>query len=172
MAPRPTPLRFAVATFPSWESVGDAARAIGFGVTDNGTGLAVAGPKPAGWPALNCLGLQRAFELGDPGVLFPARPVVPVQTLAFFSDGEPVCCTEGVLARCLAERVAAGAPSLKSALGHWLIPRHAAALTGAVAAGNLLLWVQLFDSESERRICRALLERSSPSVGVHDLICG
>lgn len=59
---------------------------------------------------------------------------------------------------------------MKVALTHWLIQRHAAQLQEAVEAGRIILWVQLFDNESERRAYRSLLARSSNSVGVHDLV--
>jgi hypothetical protein len=43
-------------------------------------------------------------------------------------------------------------------------------LQQAVEEGKLLLWVQLFDNEDERRAYRSLLATSSNSVGVHDLV--
>ena len=72
----------------------------------------------------------------------------------------------------LAWRLALGAPTLQSALAHWLIPRHAAQLQGAVDNGRIILWVQLFDNDDERRAYQSLLARSCNSVGVHDLIGG
>ena len=63
-----------------------------------------------------------------------------------------------------------GAETLTAALGHWLIPRHAAQLQEAVSAGQVILWAQLFDNDDERRAYRRLLARSSNSVGVHDIV--
>ena len=34
----------------------------------------------------------------------------------------------------------------------------------------MILWVQLFDNDDERRAYQSLLARSSNSVGVHDLL--
>jgi hypothetical protein len=66
----------------------------------------------------------------------------------------------------------AGHPVRKNifALNHPLIPRHAAHLQAAVEHGRILLWVQLFDNDDERRAYQSLLARSCNSVGVHDLI--
>jgi hypothetical protein len=74
------------------------------------------------------------------------------------------------LADRLAGRLEKGAQTLKAALGHWLIPRHAAHLQDGVENGKIILWVQLFDNEDERRAYQSLLKTSSNSVGVHDLI--
>jgi len=69
------------------------------------------------------------------------------------------------LADRLAAKLAGTADTLAGALGCWLIPRHAAQVEEAVAAGKFFLWVQLFDNDDERRAYR-----SSNSVGVHDIV--
>lgn len=79
-------------------------------------------------------------------------------------------CSAGPVADRLASRFASGATTMKAALGRWLIPRHAALLQQAVEEGKILLWVQLFDNEDERRAYQSLLATSSNSVGVHDLV--
>ncbi|NJO32745.1 MAG: hypothetical protein HC869_05980 [Rhodospirillales bacterium] len=70
----------------------------------------------------------------------------------------------------LAGRLEVGATTLDTALSRWLIARHAAHLQKAVEDGKILLWVQLFDNDDERRVYRSLLATSSNSVGVHDLV--
>jgi hypothetical protein len=57
-----------------------------------------------------------------------------------------------------------------AALTPWLIAHHATQLQEAVATGKIILWVQLFDNDDERRAYRSLLARSSNSVGVHDIV--
>jgi len=95
-----------------------------------------------------------------------------LRELPFQKSAELIGCTFGPVADRLAWRLALGAPTLQSALAHWLIPRHAAHLQGAVENGRIILWVQLFDNDDERRAYHSLLARSSNSVGVHDLIGG
>ena len=90
--------------------------------------------------------------------------------LPFSGNADLTSVTDGPLAACLADRLAMGAETLMAALGHWLIARHAAQLQEAVAAGKIILWVQLFDNDDERRAYRILLARSSNSVGVHDIV--
>jgi hypothetical protein len=79
-----------------------------------------------------------------------------------------VCCTDGLLADRLVERVNDGAASLQEALGHWLASRHAARIQEAVEVGCLMLWIQLFDAGDERRACTILLTHGSNVVEVHD----
>jgi hypothetical protein len=81
-----------------------------------------------------------------------------------------MACTSGPLADCLMERLSSGAQSLKDALGHWLIPRHAAHFHDAVEAGKILLWICVVLADEERRAYQSLLACSSNSVGVHDLM--
>ena len=81
-----------------------------------------------------------------------------------------IACTSGPLADRLLRRLAAGAHSLKEALGHWLIPRHAAHFEEAVRAGKILFWIRVGDADDERRAYQSLLAHSSNSVGVHDLV--
>jgi len=93
-----------------------------------------------------------------------------MQALPFPGNLEPITCTSGALADCLTERLIAGALSLKDALGHWLIPRHAAHLEDAILAGKILFWIRVGDADDERRAYHSLLAHSSNSVGVHDLV--
>jgi hypothetical protein len=90
--------------------------------------------------------------------------------LPFPGNRELIAGTSGPVANGLAIRLTANADSLSSALGSWLIPRHAAHLEQAVVAGKIVLFVQLFDDDGERRACQSLLARSSNSVGVHDMV--
>ena len=150
----PTQLRFAVATFDTWDDLRNALQHLSLeGLRSDVT---------------SCLGLQHIFTGAAAIAALPAAAAI--QELPFPENLHRICCTAGQLAQCLAERLRAGAPTLKVALTHWLIPRHAAQLQEAVEAGRIILWVQLFDSEGERRAYRSLLARSSNSVGVHDLI--
>jgi hypothetical protein len=148
--------RFAVATFDSWSGVHTTVQDLGAG-----------GCKPGD---LNCLGLHRVLARG--GGLTPAAPWLGLCELPFQNSPELIGCTLGPVADRLAWRLALGAPTLRSALAHWLIPRHAAHLQGAVDNGRIILWVQLFDNDDERRAYQSLLARSCNSVGVHDLIGG
>jgi hypothetical protein len=150
----PTQLRFAVATFDTWDDLRNALQHLSLeGLRSDVT---------------SCLGLLHVFTGAAAIAALPAAAAI--QELPFPENLHRICCTAGQLAQCLAERLRAGAPTLKVALAHWLIPRHAAQLQEAVEAGRIILWVQLFDNESERRAYRSLLARSSNSVGVHDLV--
>jgi hypothetical protein len=95
--------------------------------------------------------------------------MLTLHELALTEACEPVCCTAGPLAERLAERVNDGAASLQEALGLWLVSRHAARIQEAVEGGCLMLWVQLFDAQDERRACTILLTHCSSVVEVHDL---
>jgi hypothetical protein len=53
-------------------------------------------------------------------------------------------------------RLCAGAGSLKHALGHWLIARHAARFESVVKAGQILFWTQVVNDDDERRAYRCL----------------
>ncbi len=149
-------MRFAVAVFDSAGSLDDA--------------ILHLGREGVGREQLSCLGLSHVLSAvrGEPGPLPPwGSCEIP------FPAGVPgISCTPGPIASFLAARVDAGAPTLAAALGHWLIPRHAAQIQEAVERGAGVVWVQLFDGESERRVCRSLLARAATSVGVHDLIDG
>jgi hypothetical protein len=68
-----------------------------------------------------------------------------LRELPFPGNKELMAGTSGPVADRLAMRLAADGDTLCSALAHWLIPRHAAQLEEAVAAGKIVLWVQLFD---------------------------
>ena len=148
---RPT-LRFAVGNFDMWADVQAT-------VSD----LTVGGMAEN---SFNCLGLHR--------VLAPlaARPDnrMSLRDLPFSRNVELTSVTDGPLAACLAERLKMGAETLTAALGHWLMPRHAAQLQDAVSAGKIVLWAQLFDNDDERLAYRSRLLRSSNSVGVHDIV--
>jgi hypothetical protein len=147
-------LRFAVGAFDSWQQLGDALGDLRL------RGLVLDG--------CNCLAFERVFAGNT--VLAPSETLLRIEPLAFPESGEPVACTAGPLADCLAERLRSGARSLKGALGHWLLARHAAHFQDVVEAGKILLWISLADAEDERRACQSLLANSSNSVGVHDLV--
>jgi hypothetical protein len=147
-------LRFAVGTFDSWAQVGNALHDL----SDRGLVL----------DSFNCLALERVFA--GKTVLAPDQQSVAVQALPFTHNSEPIACTSGPLARSLADRLSAGAQSLKDALGYWLIPRHAAHLQDAVQSGKILFWIRVTDPEDEQRACRTLLSHSSNSVGAHDFM--
>jgi hypothetical protein len=113
---------------------------------------------------LSFLGLQRTMAGATKhGIELQLRE------LALTKAGEPVLCTAGPLADRLGERVNDGAASLPEALGLWLVSRHAARIQEAVEGGCLMLWVQLFDAQDERRTCTILLTHCSSVVEVHDL---
>jgi hypothetical protein len=118
--------------------------------------------------SFNCLALQRLFA--GKTILAPSQKAVPVRVLPFRARAETIACTSGPLADRLMDRIPSGATSLKDALGHWLIPRHATQLEDAVHAGKILLWITLADADDERRAYQTLLAHSSGVVGVHDLV--
>jgi hypothetical protein len=103
-------------------------------------------------------------------IVAPNQVRVPIQPLPFPDNAEPLACTSGPLADHLLRRLHAGAGSLKDALGHWLIPRHAARFESVVQASQILFWMQLVNDDDERRAYQCLLTHSSNSVGVHDLV--
>ena len=142
-------LRFAIAAFDTWAEAQTALHALN-----------------AGGNALN-----NVSYLGQQRVLADAVTSDGRQTVHLFSGpGGGIGCSAGPVADRLAGRLASGATTLKAALGRWLIPRHAAHLQQAVEEGKVLLWVQLFDTDDERRAYQSLLASSSNSVGVHDLV--
>jgi hypothetical protein len=147
-------LRFAVAAFDTWEGVEAALRDLSLG-----------GTAPRNF---NYLGLRRVLA-GTGKARADAKPT-SLHELPFPGNPDLIGCTPGPLADRLAGRLENGAQTLKAALGHWLIPRHAAHLQDGVENGKIILWVQLFDNEDERRAYQSLLKTSSNSVGVHDLI--
>jgi len=150
---RPTMLRFAVAAFD----------------TENGLRNALQSLQQEGIcnEAFNCLGLEEALA---GATVLDLLSGAERRELYFPGRLRPISCTAGLLAECLAERLRAGAPTLKAALGHWLIPRHAEQIQDAVEHGRIVLWVRLFKSEDEPLAYRSLLAGSSHSVGVHDLV--
>lgn len=145
-------MRFAVGVFDVWANLDAAMRELA------GVGI--------GQRAFNLLALHRVLA---PALWRHANRMSP-RNLPFPANRELAAVTIGPLADCLAAQLAARADSLASALGHWLIARHATQLQDAVMAGKILLFVQLFDNEEERQVYRCLLARSSNSVGVHDLV--
>lgn len=147
-------LRFAVGTFDTWEQLRDGLHDLHL------RGLTL--------PSFNCLALQRLFA--EKTIIPPFQEPMRVQELVFPDNRELISCTLGPLADCLAERLRSGAPSLKDALGHWLLPRHAAHFQEAVEGDKILLWIRLADADDERRSCQSLLASSSGSVGVHDFV--
>lgn len=144
-------LRFAVGVFDAWPEVNATVRELtGGGMNDS---------------AFSVLGLHRILA---PAASCGGSPA-SLLDLPFPTNRELIAATVGPLADRLAARLEAKADTLASALGHWLIPRHAAQLQNAISAGKIVLVVQLFDNDGERRACQSLLARSSNSVGVHDI---
>jgi hypothetical protein len=144
-------LRFAVGSFDAWPQLQ--------GALDD-----LCQPE-ASLEGFHCLALKQIIV--GKTLRPPARAPLSVYELAF-PEG-PVCCTAGLLHDLLRDRLRAGARSLKDALGYWLVPRHATHLHAAVENGKIQLWIELQDSEAERRACQCLLQHSSNSVAVHDL---
>ena len=97
-------------------------------------------------------------------------PPVNIVALAFLENREPFGCTTGALHDCLLDELGSGARSLKEALSHWLVPRHAEHFQEIVERGKIQLWIRLTSAEDERSACQSLLANSSNSVGVHDLV--
>jgi hypothetical protein len=143
---RPT-LRFAVGIFDAWADVQASVREL----TDEGMAQS----------ASSVLGLHRIRA----PIVARASSGMSLLDLPFPGNKDLIAGTVGPVA----DRLAAKADTLASALGHWLVPRHAAQLQEAVAAGKIILWMQLFDNDDERHAYRSLLARSSNSVGVHDI---
>lgn len=146
--------RFAVAVFDSWDAVHRVARDLsnGFALPHN----------------MSCVGLERVLAHRDDAG--PAFDAGILNQIPFPGETERVYCSVGPIAERLEKRAAAGEPSLQAALGHWLIARHAAQLAEAAHRGKIIVFVQLFNDDDERRAYRCLLAQSSCSVGVHDLI--
>jgi len=148
----PPKLRFVVGTFDTWPQLHNALQDLRVrGVTSN---------------SITSLALQPVFA----GLIDAPSGPEEVMVLPFPEGNEPICCTAGPVADSLAERLSAGAPTLQSALGHWLLPRHAAHFHRAVGNGQIILWVQIFDADAERYANQSLLANSSNAVGVHDLV--
>ena len=147
-------LRFAVGTFDSWEQVRDALGDL------RGRGLVL--------DSFNCVALERLFA--SKTIMAPDHQPLGVEVLPFRESSKVIACTSGPLAAALMERIHSGAGSLKDALGHWLIPRHAAHFQEAAEAGKILFWIRVRDAHDERHAYRMLLAHSSNSVGVHDLV--
>ena len=118
--------------------------------------------------SFNYLALERVFAGGT--IVTPSEKLLVIEALPFPNDAEPVACTSGPLADCLGERLSSGASSLKDALGHWLIPRHAAHFARAVRASKIVLWIRIAGADDEPRAYQSLLVNSSNMVGVHDLV--
>ena len=146
----PATLRFAVATFDTSAEVQKALQALSAG----GKGL----------NDVSCLGLDRVLADNTGEIQQTLR------TFVFPGNVHAIACTAGPVANRLAGRLEVGATRLDIALSRWLIARHAAHLQTAVEDGKILLWVQLFDYDDERRAYQSLLASSSTSVGVHDLV--
>jgi hypothetical protein len=150
---RPTTLRFAVATFDTGTDLRNALQSLrSDGLSDD---------------TFNFLSLEEA--LAD-ATLHTLVAGAAGRLLYFPGQHRPISCTAGPLADRLVDRLLADAPTLKAALGHWLIPRHAQQVQDAVEQGKIVLWVRLLDSKDEPLAYRSLLACSSHSVGVHDLV--
>jgi hypothetical protein len=147
-------LRFAVGTFDSWMRLREALR----DARDRGLDF----------DSFNYLALERAFAGGT--IVGPNQKLLVIEALPFSNDTELVACTSGPLADGLSERPSSGASSLIDALGHWLIPRHAAHFARAVRASKIVLWIRIAGADDERRAYQCLLINSFDVVGVHDLV--
>jgi hypothetical protein len=146
-------LRFVVATFETWPQLRTALREL------HGRGAA--------FSSISYLALRPVFA--DTINAWP-REDRKVEELSFPGGQEPICCSAGPIADALAERLRAQAPSLQSALSHWLIPRHAAHFQKAIGNGQIILWVQIFDADGEVHASQSLLASAANAVGVHDLV--
>jgi hypothetical protein len=142
-------LRFAIAAFDTWAEAQKALHALN-----------------AGGKKINDVSYLAQQRILEDAVTSNGRQVVHL----FGGTDGGIGCSAGPVADRLAGRLASGATTMKAALGRWLIPRHAAHLQQAVDEGKILLWVQLFDNDEERRAYQSLLATSSNSVGVHDLV--
>jgi hypothetical protein len=142
-------LRFAVAAFDTWSDAREALHVLNAGgkVLDD----------------VSYLALEHVFAAASDG-----KPMVHL----FGAGDDAIGCSAGPIAERLSARRASGAQSLQAALAGWLIARHAAHMQQIVEDGKIVLWVQLFDNDDERRAYRSLLATSSNSVGVHDLVGG
>ena len=147
-------LRFAVGTFESWSQVREALHDL------RARGLVL--------DSFNCLGLKRLFS--GKTVMAPDQEPMPVQALPFPGSSRIDRLHIGTPGQLPDREACIGRPSLKHAVGLWLIPRHAAHFEDAVQAGKLLLWIRVADADDERRAYQSLLAHSSNSVGVHDLV--
>jgi hypothetical protein len=147
-------LRFAVGTFNSWMQLREALR----DARDRGLDV----------DSFNYLALERMFAGGT--IVGPSEKVLVIEALPFSNDTDLVACTSGPLADCLSERLRSRASSLIDALGHWLIPRHAAHFARAVRASKIALWIRIAGADDERHAYQCLLVNSSDVVGVHDLV--
>jgi hypothetical protein len=145
--------RFVVGTFDGWPQLREALR------DARARGLVL--------DSFNCLALQRV--LAGTTVVAPSQEPVAVQALPFPDHADLIACTCGPLADRLLERLNSGARNLQDALGHWLMPRHAAHFVDTVEAGKVLFWIRVADLGDERRAYRSLLVHSAGTVGVHDL---
>lgn len=153
MTERSITMRFAVATFDTSDGLRDALQGLRREGLSN--------------DAFNCLALEEVLAAATSLALLPAATR---KELCFPGHRRPISCTAGALADRLAERLDASGSTLKSALGLWLIPRHAEQIQNAVEQGKIVLWVRLLGSDDEPLAYRALLAGSSHSVGVHDLV--
>jgi len=147
-------LRFAVGSF-------DSQLQLGRSLDD----LCRRGLSPDGF---HYLALSRVFS-GEK-LLTHSRTPASVAEVTFPENREPFGCTTGILHDCLLDRLGSDARSLKDALSHWLLPRHAAHFQEIVDKGKIQLWIRLTSAEDERNACQSLLANSSNSVGVHDLV--
>jgi len=148
-----TPIfRFAVAAFDSWDAAHKAIRDLSNGFHPQN---------------ISCLGLQEVLEPADARLNADSQQL---RGLSFPDNTASISCTAGLVADRLSERARLGARTLQAALAHWLIARHASQLAEAVHDRKIIVWVQLFNDDDERRAYRSLLARSSHSVGVHDLV--
>jgi hypothetical protein len=147
------PARFAVGDFQTWDAAGETLR-----------GLSALGVK---MDAISMLGLRRLFLLEAGSQHMPARQL---RELAFGQSPDVVCCTPGILAERLDGGLAKGAATVGNAFSRWLPPQAAQRIQQSINDGLLLVWVQVFDANDERRACTGLLTFCLNGVEVHDLL--
>lgn len=149
----PAKARFAVGDFKSWDAV---AETLG--------GLRSLGVKT---DAISFLGSRQHFVDGAAARLGAAPEV---RELTYRRGPNVVCCTPGVLAERLAGGPGKDAGSLGDALSRWLMPEAARRIQRSIDDGVLLMWVQIFDADDERRACTGLLTYCLSGVEVHDFV--
>jgi hypothetical protein len=148
--------RFAVGTFDNWPQLSSVLEDLSV--------------REFVFHSFNCLAIKQVFS--GKIILAPSQQPVAIEQLVFSGQLEEICCTLGPLATCLRASIEAGATNLKDGLGLWLIPRHATYLQNSVAAGKILLWLEIVDPNQEVSACQSLLANSSGTVGVHDFVMG
>ena len=86
------------------------------------------------------------------------------------SRGKKILCLGRSLNCALQDRAGHGSKSLKDALQHWLLPRHAGSLSEIVDRGWILIWAEVHTPEEEHAASLSLLRNSRGTVEAHDFI--